>query len=762
VLDKSLSELLDKNLQAFDDPGTAVYGIGAFFSACDSSVHVAEKNGVFLYPHPLKPYRTKVIQRLSALILSTELTSSASTASSQALVHAWNMRVAAVRAIESVALASPAVHLEDDELDLLSKVVQAILDQILLSEGSIISGSQSEAKGDGYFSLCPLTLRRVWLSTCSKSLGTLLGRSLTGSTGRESKLDCLMECERVKAIFDIAVLPGLLESVSNPSATNLPRYDRFALAVACTIRSSTASTILGKLLDSQQLALSQNNLPRAESYAASLNVVFRKGGIVAVKAFHSLKQPRTAFGIIESISAIGRAADDMDVRRMHSDVGLSAIMLPSTDDERTKDQGMLSSAYKLSSMLRPAYELPNSVPSDTLNRLMKLTAKTLPPLTLKDSATLTVALPLLSAALASSYSKDLECANIQQLLSDLADLCFDNDFNSSARKHVYLCVQHLISHYVPLDMECPAIRLLGNSVVPSLKKCNDRRTKDPRRPSCFSDALTFMSYLGSAAACRGSSSAQTADEIILFFVDVACALRATLLGGTKDSFTFDASTIGESDGSSDWTKEIVAEAASCVSSILATRISPLSRQRLTTKVLARLTEYETEERSSMVPKTVGVLITTCHLACASNLQNFGPSGLNLVTQIISAGLAKVEEALSLVSSRNRYEVKMLLLTSLLKLIAVTDADAANNAGLLLTGVLRCFAAEAHPTQDIAVKLLALQVLDSMAHVGVLHKGMVAFRPAVIAVLSGAMNHPSSLVRQAAVDVRNSWFTLGQM
>ena len=99
---------------------------------------------------------------------------------------------------------------------------------------------------------------------------------------------------------------------------------------------------------------------------------------------------------------------------------------------------------------------------------------------------------------------------------------------------------------------------------------------------------------------------------------------------------------------------------------------------------------------------------------------------------------------------------------MIKVIAVTEPDAADNAGLLLTGVLRCFAAEAHPTQDIAVKLLALQVLESMAQAGVFHKGMVAFRPAVIAVLSGAMNHPSSLIRQAAVDVRNSWFTLDQV
>jgi hypothetical protein len=758
VLDVSLSELLNKDLKAFDDPGTAIYGVGAFFSACDSSVHLAEKNGVFLYPHPLKPYRTKFIQRLSSLILSTELTTNTQAYKSPDLAHSWQMRIASVRAIESVVVASPAVHLEDDEIDLLSKVVESMLSPILVK-----NDNQGEVTGDEHRSNCPRTLTRDWLSTCSRTLGTFLGRSLTGSPGKESKLEYLMECEQVKAIFDISVLPELLQSTATASGvSSQPRYDRVALAVACSIRPSSASNILRRLLDSYQIALSQNNLQRAEACAASLNVAFRKGGIVAVMAFHSMKGPISAFGIIESISSLRRDKNDMEGRRMNSDVGLSAIMLPSTDDERTKDQAMLSRAYELSSLLRPAYELSNSVPSDTIDSLLKLTAKTLPPLTPKDSATLTVALPLLSASLASSYSKCFECADIQQTLSDLADLCFDNDINSSARTHVHLCMQHLISHYVPLGMECPALGLLESTVVPNLKKCSDRTTKQPRGPSCLSDTLTFMSYLGSAAACRGASSSRTADEIIMFFVDVACASRATLLSGTKDSFTFDVSILGESDESTDWKKEIVSEAATCISSTLVTNMPPISRQRLTTKVLARLAEYVVEERSSVVPKSLGVLITTCNVVCATNLQNFGHSSLKQVARVVCTGLANAEVTLSLVSSKNRYEVKMLLLASVLKLIAVNEADAAINTGLLLTGVLRCFAAEAHPTQDIAVKLLALQVLDSMSHVGASQKGLDALRPAVIAILSGAMNHPSSLIRQAAVDVRNTWFTLGQM
>jgi hypothetical protein len=106
-----------------------------------------------------------------------------------------------------------------------------------------------------------------------------------------------------------------------------------------------------------------------------------------------------------------------------------------------------------------------------------------------------------------------------------------------------------------------------------------------------------------------------------------------------------------------------------------------------------------------------------------------------------------------------------MLATVLKLVATAPADLSRKAPLVATGAMRCFAAEPNPTSDIAVKLLALQVLESVAALqlgGIDRDDRAALRPAVIAILSGAMNHPSSLIRQASVDVRNAWYTLGHM
>ena len=37
--------------------------------------------------------------------------------------------------------------------------------------------------------------------------------------------------------------------------------------------------------------------------------------------------------------------------------------------------------------------------------------------------------------------------------------------------------------------------------------------------------------------------------------------------------------------------------------------------------------------------------------------------------------------------------------------------------------------------------------------------VLSIKSAVLSVLGAAISHPSSLLRQAAVDVRNAWYTL---
>jgi hypothetical protein len=77
---------------------------------------------------------------------------------------------------------------------------------------------------------------------------------------------------------------------------------------------------------------------------------------------------------------------------------------------------------------------------------------------------------------------------------------------------------------------------------------------------------------------------------------------------------------------------------------------------------------------------------------------------------------------------------------------------------VVTGLLRAFAVS-DPSSEVSCKLLALQALEGMAHVEGARKSASAIQPAVVAVLAAAMNHPSGLLRQAAVDVRNAWYLM---
>jgi hypothetical protein len=82
-------------------------------------------------------------------------------------------------------------------------------------------------------------------------------------------------------------------------------------------------------------------------------------------------------------------------------------------------------------------------------------------------------------------------------------------------------------------------------------------------------------------------------------------------------------------------------------------------------------------------------------------------------------------------------------------------------GFLLTvvsGLLRAYAVSS-PSSEVASKLLALQALERMAFIEGARASAPNIRPAVVAILALALNHPSGLLRQAAVDVQNAWHVL---
>ena len=77
---------------------------------------------------------------------------------------------------------------------------------------------------------------------------------------------------------------------------------------------------------------------------------------------------------------------------------------------------------------------------------------------------------------------------------------------------------------------------------------------------------------------------------------------------------------------------------------------------------------------------------------------------------------------------------------------------------MVTGLLRAYASS-EPSSEISCKLLALQALERMAEVDGAKQFSAAVKPAVVSIMAAALNHPSGLLRQAAVDVRNAWYSM---
>ena len=78
----------------------------------------------------------------------------------------------------------------------------------------------------------------------------------------------------------------------------------------------------------------------------------------------------------------------------------------------------------------------------------------------------------------------------------------------------------------------------------------------------------------------------------------------------------------------------------------------------------------------------------------------------------------------------------------------------------MTGLLQAYAV-AHPSSEVSTKLLALQGLAALTNLDGARKAVTTIQPAVVSVLGPAINHPSGMLRQAAVDVRNAWYLVDQ-
>jgi hypothetical protein len=111
---------------------------------------------------------------------------------------------------------------------------------------------------------------------------------------------------------------------------------------------------------------------------------------------------------------------------------------------------------------------------------------------------------------------------------------------------------------------------------------------------------------------------------------------------------------------------------------------------------------------------------------------------------------------------NALAVKKIVLAAVVKIICTKQTAALSRSiHFVVTGLMRAYAVtvDSDPVSEITCKLLALQGLATVIRIEGAKGTLQALQKAVVSLLSAAMNHPSSLLRHAAVEARNAWFLL---
>jgi hypothetical protein len=449
-----LIEVVADKLEDRDNAAAAAHGIGAFFSSCRVAMDRAKKQGVALHPHPLEPYSAKAFQALyAAFDLLKEAMDEDGTSS-------LLVRIGAVRALESVLVASSSDQFEADDYQKICDLAKELL-------GAIVCSSPTADDGDV-----------EWKNACALTLGSLIGRSLDHVDNAESdsseSANSVLATETVRTHMQTNIYPELLASVAKKVDTlEASRYDRMALALACKSGTAVAKLIVSSLLQSLSDALQLNKLGAASfCHAEALSFVLRQGGDLTIQAYHEDSNSENIISKLSSLDA--ELGDKANTSRMSIVENLS---LPATMEEQEALKVAVLTAYKIISFLLPAYQ--KFAPHVSVQEMVEQVAKRIPPLSDSDNVSLCVRLPLLAASLHGVIMDlpDQDAMETDEAMDDrltemapaLAEYVLSADYESKARSAAASCLHATITSYTRGSGDCPAIKIVTDVINPSMK-----------------------------------------------------------------------------------------------------------------------------------------------------------------------------------------------------------------------------------------------------------------------------------------------------
>ncbi|KAK1743164.1 DNA repair/transcription protein MET18/MMS19-like protein [Skeletonema marinoi] len=768
VLDASLPRLLDL-LSKHDDSSSAddekmaaaIRGIAAFMSSCYVALKMWERNnrGVQVHPHPLSKYISQILQKIATALKGM-----------RGKGNDGPLTLAAAGAFESALTAADLSGLEEGDMN----VIEELLD--LMSTVVLEKVDDAASRDDD-------TLRK-WKKSCARALGAAI------ATGLHKSEDLPNSGERLESLAQ-SLLPKVLAGSVCSSKPHLERYDWMVLAGACANGSPNVSeqivtSLLSSTIDDLQKKVDVRECsPKFQCFSLmALAYLVRCGGPNVGKVFHSLSAPATT-----PLDVINELCVPLDQESLQDEnisdppkqvtrqlpVGMSHLQLP---DSLAKDEEMknatIQRAYSVMPYLIEAYVCPSSTSS--CDNLVAFVDQILPPLSELDEVKLYVAFPLLAAVLNGQNDvwkvvSPSTGEQLQSMTTYLAQFSMSEDHDSFSRSAAASCLFAILIHGGEgVDPGGENIKnLLDRVVYPAVTEsvaCLQQTFDGASGVTAATDhactanveaALNFMALLGCAAACRGGRCSQTADEIASCLVQVAC-------NGSSSAFAFKSLEIEAQqhpilDPAS---LAFVLPAAAFGSMLSVKNGGPFWRQRIIHKTLPILMKTLQEQATSRSPPALGSLAVVAQMLCSVSQTHLGESKIRQMIPTLIAGLVYFSKNLDVIAQDDKgtkgLDVLSIILAALTKILRISPEDVTKFVGVIIPSLLllsTCNASKRYtPNQLIALQCLEIVTTHPNARNAVLRE-----KDQVTAALSVIVDHPSKIIRQAVVHVRNVWFTL---
>ena len=326
----------------------AAYSAGAFFSSFEVAVSRGLCDGVELHPHPLEPFSAKAVHSLCALMGIQDDAVDGAAGTIQEVQP--EVRVAAIRCLDSVLTVTPSTLLKESELKKVCTVIESLVGLVETTEDVVIENSDIDG--------AEVALKKA----ASQMIGSLLGRfsdEESDYSSEPSSLDCVLR----DFLRDDIFVRLLASSARAHSREDIEvRLDWMALAYCCQVSQNAAGQVVASIVNSLNDALAHQSENTANQglgvhYAMCLCFIIHHGGTHASSAFRMLSAPNASpMDILVSLSSMSptsqnkaksRAADEARVSR------LSTLMLPPTSEDQNEVEGMVWHISKASSRASP-------------------------------------------------------------------------------------------------------------------------------------------------------------------------------------------------------------------------------------------------------------------------------------------------------------------------------------------------------------------------------------------------------------------------